>query len=183
MIDLRTLTYIDASAMDSLEVPLTPHSTHLDARSQVQYNHNTTLLPRLRPIHSKPNERIWSHQSDLLYITRFDIELIASIDQSECKQGHSICVSSLVSLSNMLSFHPIATKYLMQYPYSIQRVARSFVRSFTQAARSFIPSDHPRRSVLYMPGSNARAMEKGKTIPADSLIFDLEDAVAINKKV
>ena len=179
MIDLRTLTYIDASAMDSLEVPLTPHSTHLDARSQVQHNHNTTLLPRLRPVHSKPNERIWSHQSDLLYITRFDIELIVSIDQSECKQGHSICVSSLVSLSNMLSFHPIATKYLMQHPYSIQRVACSF----SQPASSFIPSDHPRRSVLYMPGSNARAMEKGKTIPADSLIFDLEDAVAINKKV
>ena len=34
-----------------------------------------------------------------------------------------------------------------------------------------------------MPGSNARAMEKGKTIPADGLILDLEDAVAINKKV
>jgi len=37
--------------------------------------------------------------------------------------------------------------------------------------------------VLYMPGSNARAMEKGKSLPADSLILDLEDAVAINKKV
>ena len=34
-----------------------------------------------------------------------------------------------------------------------------------------------------MPGSNARAMEKGKTLPADGLILDLEDAVAINKKV
>lgn len=34
-----------------------------------------------------------------------------------------------------------------------------------------------------MPGSNARAMEKGKTIPADGLILDLEDAVAINAKV
>ena len=37
--------------------------------------------------------------------------------------------------------------------------------------------------MLYMPGSNARAMEKGKSLPADSLILDLEDAVAINKKV
>ena len=44
-------------------------------------------------------------------------------------------------------------------------------------------SNHPRRSVLYMPGSNARAMEKGKTLAADGLILDLEDAVAINKKV
>lgn len=34
-----------------------------------------------------------------------------------------------------------------------------------------------------MPGSNARAMEKGKKIPADGLILDLEDAVAINAKV
>ena len=44
-------------------------------------------------------------------------------------------------------------------------------------------SNHPRRSVLYMPGSNARAMEKGKTLAADGLILDLEDAVAINMKV
>jgi hypothetical protein len=36
----------------------------------------------------------------------------------------------------------------------------------------------PRRSVLYMPGSNGRALEKARTLPADALIFDLEDAVA-----
>jgi citrate lyase subunit beta / citryl-CoA lyase len=36
----------------------------------------------------------------------------------------------------------------------------------------------PRRSVLYMPGSNARALEKAKSLPADAFIFDLEDAVA-----
>lgn len=41
----------------------------------------------------------------------------------------------------------------------------------------------PRRSVLYMPGSNARALEKAKTLPADGLIFDLEDAVAPDAKV
>ncbi len=41
----------------------------------------------------------------------------------------------------------------------------------------------PRRSVLYMPGSNERALEKAKTIPADSLILDLEDAVAPDAKV
>ena len=34
----------------------------------------------------------------------------------------------------------------------------------------------PRRSVLYMPGSNARALEKGRSLPADGLILDLEDA-------
>ena len=36
----------------------------------------------------------------------------------------------------------------------------------------------PRRSVLYMPGSNERALDKARTIPADSLILDLEDSVA-----
>ena len=40
----------------------------------------------------------------------------------------------------------------------------------------------PRRSVLYMPGSNARAMEKARTLPADALILDLEDAVAPDAK-
>jgi citrate lyase subunit beta/citryl-CoA lyase len=41
----------------------------------------------------------------------------------------------------------------------------------------------PRRSVLYMPGSNARALEKAKTLPADGVILDLEDAVAPDAKV
>ena len=41
----------------------------------------------------------------------------------------------------------------------------------------------PRRSVLYMPGSNSRALEKGRTLAADALIFDLEDAVAPNAKI
>lgn len=40
----------------------------------------------------------------------------------------------------------------------------------------------PRRSVLYMPGSNARAMEKARSLPADALILDLEDAVAPDAK-
>ncbi len=40
----------------------------------------------------------------------------------------------------------------------------------------------PRRSLLYMPGSNARAIEKGRTLPADGLILDLEDAVAPDAK-
>lgn len=40
----------------------------------------------------------------------------------------------------------------------------------------------PRRSCLYMPGANARAMEKAREIPADTLILDLEDAVAPEAK-
>jgi citrate lyase subunit beta/citryl-CoA lyase len=40
----------------------------------------------------------------------------------------------------------------------------------------------PRRSVLYMPGSNARAMEKAQALPADAVILDLEDAVAPDAK-
>jgi len=40
----------------------------------------------------------------------------------------------------------------------------------------------PRRSVLYMPGSNPRALEKARALPADALILDLEDAVAPDAK-
>ncbi len=40
----------------------------------------------------------------------------------------------------------------------------------------------PRRSVLYMPGSNARALDKARSLAADGLIFDLEDAVAPDAK-
>ncbi|NQU59372.1 MAG: CoA ester lyase [Rhodospirillales bacterium] len=44
-------------------------------------------------------------------------------------------------------------------------------------------SARPRRSILYMPGSNARALEKGRNLAADGLILDLEDAVAPDAKV
>ena len=40
----------------------------------------------------------------------------------------------------------------------------------------------PRRSVLYMPGSNMRALDKARTLPADALIMDLEDSVAPDAK-
>ena len=40
----------------------------------------------------------------------------------------------------------------------------------------------PRRSMLYMPGSNARAIEKARELPADGVILDLEDAVAPDAK-
>src|SRR5687767_8560807 len=40
----------------------------------------------------------------------------------------------------------------------------------------------PRRSILYMPGANARALEKARTLPVDGIIIDLEDAVAPDAK-
>ncbi len=44
------------------------------------------------------------------------------------------------------------------------------------------PAFTPLRSVLYMPSSNAKALEKAKTLPVDGVIFDLEDAVAPDAK-
>ena len=41
-----------------------------------------------------------------------------------------------------------------------------------------IAPDRPRRSALYLPASNARALEKARSLPADAIILDLEDAVA-----
>lgn len=52
-------------------------------------------------------------------------------------------------------------------------------RFFSSVARTPI---RPRRSALFMPGSNARALEKARVLPADCLILDLEDAVAPDKK-
>ncbi len=43
-------------------------------------------------------------------------------------------------------------------------------------------AEQPYRSVLYMPGSNARALEKARRLPADALILDLEDAVSPSEK-
>ncbi|MCK5880397.1 MAG: CoA ester lyase, partial [Sinobacterium sp.] len=39
-----------------------------------------------------------------------------------------------------------------------------------------------RRSALYMPAANTRAMEKAQGLAADVLLFDLEDAVSVDKK-
>jgi len=44
------------------------------------------------------------------------------------------------------------------------------------------PRIRPRRSVLYVPGSNARAMEKARSLPCDCVILDLEDGVAPEMK-
>ena len=43
--------------------------------------------------------------------------------------------------------------------------------------------NRPFRSVLYLPGSNARALEKAQSLPVDAIIFDLEDAVSPDQKV
>ncbi|OBJ56525.1 CoA ester lyase [Mycobacterium sp. 1423905.2] len=45
------------------------------------------------------------------------------------------------------------------------------------------PTLRPRRSALYLPGNKPRALEKAQTLPADVLIFDLEDAVGPDAKV
>src|SRR5713226_4783503 len=44
------------------------------------------------------------------------------------------------------------------------------------------PMIRPRRSLLFMPGSNARALEKARNLPADGIIVDLEDSVAPEAK-
>src|SRR5690606_11971855 len=52
-----------------------------------------------------------------------------------------------------------------------------------QRARQRVePAVHPYRSVLYMPGSRERALEKARSLTADALILDLEDAVAPAEK-
>jgi citrate lyase subunit beta/citryl-CoA lyase len=51
-----------------------------------------------------------------------------------------------------------------------------------ERSRATAKTIRPRRSVLYMPGSNPRALEKARALPADALIFDLEDAVAPDAK-
>ncbi|KAF0173953.1 MAG: (3S)-malyl-CoA thioesterase [Rhodobacteraceae bacterium] len=45
------------------------------------------------------------------------------------------------------------------------------------------PMGRPFRSVLYIPGSKDRALEKARGLAADAIIFDLEDAVAPEEKI
>jgi citrate lyase subunit beta/citryl-CoA lyase len=51
------------------------------------------------------------------------------------------------------------------------------------SSRDDRPKHRPRRSVLYLPGSNARAIEKARTLPCDVVILDLEDSVAPDTKI
>jgi len=55
-------------------------------------------------------------------------------------------------------------------------------RGHPTSAKGNEPMIRPRRSLLFMPGSNARALEKARNLPADGLILDLEDSVAPEAK-
>lgn len=46
-----------------------------------------------------------------------------------------------------------------------------------------MPIARPLRSVLYIPGSKPRALDKARSLPVDAIIFDLEDAVSVDEKV
>src|SRR6185312_8680128 len=63
-----------------------------------------------------------------------------------------------------------------------RRAALEHARAGLQQGPFMSTQARPRRSVLYMPGANVRALEKAKTIAADALILDLEDAVAPDAK-
>src|SRR5215475_5878410 len=67
-------------------------------------------------------------------------------------------------------------------PTPISKAARRDHKGPIRPTRASPMQIRPRRSVLYMPGSNARALEKAKSIPTDALILDLEDAVAPEAK-
>jgi citrate lyase subunit beta/citryl-CoA lyase len=71
----------------------------------------------------------------------------------------------------------IATALHLDLGVALRHVSSACNRGLSMSAI------RPRRSVLYMPGANERALEKAKTLPADSLILDLEDAVAPEAKV
>ena len=65
----------------------------------------------------------------------------------------------------------------------LARPARRARPAARRGVRVHVVTDlRPRRSVLYMPAANERALEKAKTLPADAIIFDLEDAVAPDAK-
>ena len=51
------------------------------------------------------------------------------------------------------------------------------------AATSIASEARPRRSTLYLPGSNARAIEKARGLPCDVVVLDLEDSVAPDAKL
>lgn len=68
---------------------------------------------------------------------------------------------------------------------SVRHRRRDGLRGTHVAASLLPPSDlhtRPRRTVLYVPGSNARALAKAATLPVDAVIVDLEDAVAPSAK-
>src|SRR5258708_40244488 len=67
-------------------------------------------------------------------------------------------------------------------PISPIRRSRSGFIAWASKFQRNEPMIHPRRSLLFRPGSNARALEKARNLPADGIILDLEDAVAPHAK-
>src|SRR3954463_8170702 len=65
---------------------------------------------------------------------------------------------------------------------SLSRRGPKWYRGELRILEGSQPMIRPRRSLLFMPGSNARALEKARNLPADGLILDLEDAVAPDAK-
>lgn len=61
-------------------------------------------------------------------------------------------------------------------------VARFFDATLSREGHKMEVAARPWRSVLYIPGSRERALEKARTLPVDAIIFDLEDAVAAEEK-
>src|SRR6266436_3518114 len=72
---------------------------------------------------------------------------------------------------------------MANWPQPCLRIALLYSRGISSVGAGLLfQSAPPPRRVLYIPGSNLRAMEKAKTLGADALIFDLEDAVAPDAK-
>lgn len=67
-------------------------------------------------------------------------------------------------------------------PAPVTKVCFSCCTAKASLATMTAASFRPRRSVLYMPGANARALEKAKTLAVDAVILDLEDSVAPDAK-
>src|SRR5262245_17311434 len=63
----------------------------------------------------------------------------------------------------------------------IDRIVFTRLRNLNQSAEQAMTA-RPRRSCLYMPGANVKALEKAKTLAADVLLLDLEDSVAPDAK-
>src|SRR5665213_1959257 len=71
---------------------------------------------------------------------------------------------------------------LKKYDADMSDPARSDRSYRIRAIQETEPMIRPRRSLLFMPGSNARALEKARNLPADGIILDLEDSVAPEAK-
>jgi citrate lyase subunit beta/citryl-CoA lyase len=67
-------------------------------------------------------------------------------------------------------------------PINPSRRGRTGLIAWNSKVEGNEPMIRPRRSLLFMPGSNARALEKARNLPADGIILDLEDSVAPDAK-